>query len=360
MIDQLVMDMKNQMNIKRFIIESEVEFNRRIVYSAASAWLKELTNSKSYTSIADENTQGVEYQHVKYHLTKVLTALTTCLDIGNRWDKNIDKEVFAKSFASYVMRKGLEYPYNLGYIGDGNHIMVALPQLIPMGNFYLLRGQTNNSSDFFYTGLCQWSRTRLDYEIDDKFNPAFASVDQVYRSLLTDIKWKEIGLSGKYSYYIPGKNDKVELSWSYYNSKKILSDGVYLFKENNHYYGYFIIKQENNQLFGAQLDPWYITNGEISRICYSLDYKAGVSRTVLVTIKDDFVILKLFNKLPDWERHLLVASSWPFKTYDDEWERIIPIELWDNVKIWIKRLGLSIQERDGIRDGRNWHSENTR
>jgi len=358
-INQLIADMQNQMNIKRFTKESTIAFNRRIVYSAAAAWVKELTNGKSYTSIiGGKNNQGVDFIHVKYHLSKVLSALCSCIEIGSGWNKSTSQEIFVNGFASYVLRKGVECPHNLVYIEDGHHIMESPSRLIQIGNHFLLRGNATKSSDFFYVGFCQWSRAKSDYIIDDKINPAFTSVDMLYSSFFTDIKWKETVLKGRYSYYVPGKDNLLKLSWSAYSDKRPLSDGVYLFYDNQSR-SYFMIKQENNRLMTASLDSWYIKNEEIYRIQYSLDYKNNTCRSVFATFYDEFVILKLVNKLPLWELNLVIAASWPLKTYDDEWERIIPIELWDSVKLLIEGLGLLIQESDGIRDGRNWYSKNT-
>jgi len=345
MKNKLKKELANNMNLYRFLNESECEYNQRLIYSAGAAWAKTLVFGHSYAE--NENNEdyvNVDIMYVEMHLSKVLEAYLKCFDINPDWIKvgeNGDVYEKARLLASHIVQE-LLYTNNLAKIQSRKLIPLEIRYFKYGNELYLVRGDRRFSDNVYSVGVAQWLKDNeiAEYKVSKKIVDVEGK--DYYKIMDSEFKWKKAELTSEYLIFKTGSKGFYSKSWKPFNFKDI-PQGISILKLANEYNGgYVLIKQVANDLQIAELDPWYIEEREIYRILYALNYKKGTLAEFQVKQYEDYYILHYSSAIPNYEDKIITSCSWQYKTYDNKYHKIVPGFLWEVVENTILKLGIKI------------------
>jgi hypothetical protein len=345
MRDELKKDMSEKMNIRRFINETECEFNQRLIYSAGAAWVKTLVYGYSYTnSNLDCEFVNNDIMYIESHLSKVIEAYLKCFDINIDWiEKNdicgdVEK---SRAMASQIIKDTIN-TYSVAQVMS-RRITPIKKKLYKYGeNLYLVRGEVPMDKTIYSVGAVQWIvADNIDnYELDKKI--VSIPVKNYYEIIDKEFIWKEKKLHSDFLIFRTGSKGSYSKCWRSIEVSDI-PQGINILKLDSTFSGgYILVKKNNNKLLVSELDPWYIEEKEIYRILYTLNYKKNSPAEFKVIKREEHYILRYSSAIPNYENRIISSCSWPYVTYDDKYSKIVPDFLWGVVKNLLRDLEIKI------------------
>ncbi|MBU3191747.1 hypothetical protein K9O30_20515 [Clostridium bowmanii] len=343
LIEQLSCDL----NIIKFKVETEEEYGNRLIYSALVAWARVQVLGKSYTDIyyakKDElDYHNVDVMHIQSRLSQVAYGMLNAIAHSYKWNKSIDFESCANSISSSVIEQ-LIFCYELSKVN--NRRLTPSPERVATftKNKLMLGGVRWEGTNLYSVGMGRWS-TASEPSINYKciFNLPTCSAVEYCKKLKKNAEWQENELNNMYQIFKLGNDNWYSKSWVDFNNAKV-PRGLSLLKSMEIDGGYFLLKNDDDGILSAKLDKWYYDEKEIYRIMYSLNAYNETPAIFMAEKYNDYILLKLNSLLPNSEMRILIMSSWPQKTYDDSFRRIIPRFLWYDVKKCLNELGIIIK-----------------
>lgn len=345
MKDELRKVLADDMNVYRFTYETEREYNQRLIYSAGAAWAKAFVYGHSYAdNKGNENYVNTDIMYVETHLSKVLKAYLNCFDIKDDWletDGTVDVDEKARALAGHIVKEVL-YTYNLAEI-HSRRLSPLETQYFKYGKeLYLVRGERQLSRTTYSVGVAQWVK-----DIDIKEYKVCRKIVDVkgedyYQIMNSEFAWKNADLQSEYLIFETGSKGAYSKYWKPVDLDDITQQISILKLANEYNGGYLLVKRYKNELQIVELDPWYIEEREIYRILYALNYKNNTPAEFQTIKKDGFYILQFSGAIPKYEDRIIKCCSWPYKTYDDKYSKIVPGFLWGIVENTISDLGIKI------------------
>lgn len=348
MKDKLIKTLASDLKVNRFIDESECEYNQRLIYSAGAAWTKTLVYGHSYAdNKLSNNFINTDIMYIKTHLSKVLEAYLKCFDINLDWIESTsesDYEGHARALASQIIKEVL-YTYNLAQILDRRITSVQTSFYKYSDHLYLVRGNVVNEKNVYSVGVAQWKKKDnvIDYMTERKIINVAAK--DYYWIMDEEFDWKESQLNGRYLIFKVGSKGAYSRCWKPIEINEI-PQGISIVRLSNEYNGgYILVKKNKDKLYIAELDPWYNRQKEIYRILYALNYKNSTPAEFKVKKKDDYYILRCMAGLPTYEDRIITCCSWPYRTFNNKYLRIVPEFLWKIVEKHMNELGIKLVDK---------------
>jgi hypothetical protein len=128
-------------------------------------------------------------------------------------------------------------------------------------------------------------------------------------------------------------------------SKEFVPEGYSLVR--NILRQYFIMRKSKDSYTLAPLDKWYVNSGELHRIQYGLDQKAGCPSIFSVYDHGDCMILNSHSLLPKAEQSLLYLLGWPVGSIGNRFKWIFRATEWTIIDEALKAMKIEIDMKKG-------------
>ena len=244
------------LNIIKFQNETENEFNQRILYSAASLWVKTLIHGNSLNDIRQEKI--IIYPDIMYlqsHLSKVMKAYVSCLEMNFDWleYQYNDIDEIGMDIARTVIKEMI-YTNNIAEIKSRKMAMVPL-EYYSYNEWLQLRGAMCFDKDLISIGVSQWTQSvPTKNEIKEQRVIEIKGA-KYYDSMLKNFIWKKASLKLNYQIFKEGAVKKYSKCWVPYIREKV-SDGIHIIQEISDFNGgYILVKHDGENVQMSVLDP---------------------------------------------------------------------------------------------------------
>jgi len=281
---------------------------------------------------------------VETHLAKVLEAFLRCFEVNIDWmgdNFNSGIEAFSSSLAGEIIQETL-YTQNMAEINSRRIIPIGKHCLKYDYNLYLIRGIVTDEKNLISVGVAQWKNTESYNEYIEDLPIINVPAKDYYDVINNEFEWKQRTLTGEYLIFDLGAKGAYSKCWKPVTIEEI-PKGISMLKLSNEFNGgYVLVKNVDEHLRIVELDPWYIKHKEIYRILYALNYENNTQAEFKVKHYIDFSVLKCSGAMPETETRLLMECSWPYRTFEDKYTRIIPKFLWKLVDHSLQNLGIKL------------------
>lgn len=345
MYSELKQRIESDLCINKFKLESEEQYNQRLIYSVLAMWAKTFVYGQPINS--KENELGYIDTHILYiqsNLKRIIRAYIDIFPINITWlnkdDKDLDESI--SNLASYIINE-LKYTYNIASLGEGRVTLPPSKNIFYSGEYEQVFGSILHNREMISVGVSQWNK-KLDNKDIDKWIINL-SANEYIKFMNKTFRWKEKELKLNYFIFAPGKRKAYSKCWRELKEKNI-PQGISIVKSADKFEeGYALIKKDNNSIKISELDPWYKENKEIYRILLALNYNNKTPAQFNVKNYEDYKILYMNTAIPSYENRIIISCSWPYGVYDNKYIRIIPNELWDIVQHKLSFLGIDLIEQ---------------
>lgn len=351
MNEDIVKKISSDLNINRYNNESNEKYGNRLIYTALATWARTLVLGKSYTDLADEakyadiSYHNIDIMHIQVRLTQIAYGMLMSMPHSEDWISNIGIQDQCSQLASNIIEK-LIFCYEISKLNDARRLTNSPIRYANFTNNQLvLGGEQWKISDkkLISVGLGRWiQKTKYPENYREIFNIPDYSPNIYYNTLLKSAFWKENKLNSQYKIFKIGTNFFYYKAWQDLNISE-LPQGISLLKNTEVNEGYIIVNRDNNGISTARLDKWYYDENEIYRIMYVLDSYNETPAVFKAKTYDNYVILHCHSRLPNPEMRILLMSSWPERSYNDDFYRIIPKFLWSEIEDMLTNLGIKIK-----------------
>jgi len=330
------------LNIEQFKNEEEECYGNRLIYSAVAAWIRTALLGKSYSDISVDTAElSIDVMHLLTRIEPIAEALMSAILHADKWFGDVTED----SKGSVCVKRILDYMKDcdeIAVLSDRRRLTVVPQRVFHFGDCSVNRGgvhwQIENRS-LQTIGLGRWGPKTQESAgalIEELRIPGF-QVEQWIDELIKDAPWSSRKPVGDFMLFTPQTGAWHRNSWKSSNISEIMQ-GVYLIK--NSIGAYSLLLKSGNLIKSVLFDGWYEREREICRIMYALNLRSGKPASFEVEIFDDYVITHIHSRLPRAEEKLLLLSSWPYRTIDDIYKKIIPNKLWPDIKHVLENLGV--------------------
>lgn len=331
-MEKLIKYISIDLSIKQFKNESCENYLNRLVYSALCSWTRNMVYDKSFYDV-DNDYNGVKKSHIINRLTQIVHSFNLSIIKPKKLQSYflLDENKLAIEIFKYIV-----FTYECSKTLEENYIPTPT-NYIKFKDLSLKIGSKNSFRQSIYVGCGKWV-TSLDKDISyNNFFNIPIDINEYYHSLIDNAIWYEDNkLEKSLKFYYLDDN-----TWKYTKISN-LKKGIFLFeKEKNKYY---LLKKENDLIQVSTLKDWYYYEKEIYRIMYALKSHNYVQTIFKYTKFKDYVVLNINDKIPNGEKRILLLSSWGLNSFSDLENRIIPINIWSNIKIIFENLGIILKE----------------
>ena len=347
----IVRKISSDLNINKYNNESNEEYGNRLIYTALAAWARTLVLGKSYADLDDEaryanaDYHNVDIMHIQVRLTQIAYGFLMSTLHSKDWFINSRIKDQCSDLASNIV-ENLIFCYELSKLNDARRLTNSPIRYANFKNNQLILGGEQwkrSGKKVISVGLGRWIQTAKSLEnYKEIFNLPDYTSNEYYNILLNSALWKESNLGGQYKIFKVGTNLFYNKARYDFNISK-LPQGIFLLKNIEVDGGYILVKKDKNELYTARLDKWYCDENETYRIMYALDNNNETPAVFKVKTYDDYVVLHCHSRLPNSEMRILLMSSWPKRSYNDVFYRIIPKFLWSEIKDMLTSLGIKIE-----------------
>lgn len=334
------------MNIINFVDESDCDFNQRLIYSAGAAWAKTLVYGHSYSDMnVDYDFVNTDRLYIQSYLTKILNVYLKNFAVNYDWlNSKQSVEEQASDLASQII-KDVIYTFNLAEILS-RRITPVKAQFYKYDKNLLVRGDVPMSKKIYSVGVAQWilDSNILEYKKDKRI--VDIKGENYYGAIESDFHWRcDSNLTSNYMMFEVGSKGGYSKCWKPVGIKNIPAKIVMLKLVDEFNSGYILARKRNGVVEWAALDPWYITENEIYRILYALNFHNKTPAEFRAKKHTDFYELQFASVLPRYEDRIITCCSWPNDVYNNKYARIIPNYLWNIVENELDFLGIIIKYR---------------
>lgn len=355
-MNEVMQQIANDLNIDRYYNESIEAYGCRILYASVVAWAKVQLLGESYSEMLDEMNEKdfpcVTRQYIMLHVKKAVRGLLRVIPHLEQWIRVGEGNNLESELSKYIIEQ-LIFCYEINKL-TSPQIVTSSPERIAYfkSNELLLGGVNWNNAlcNAKSVGIGNWrpKSIKVENNYKDIFNIPKNSIIQYYRVLQNNAQWQKDELVGEYEYFQVNNQGLHYYAWDKFEKSKMTNEIMILRRVDNKKQ-YMLAKYEEEQCFTARLDQWYVSEKEIKRIMYFLQYQAGIPCIFNAKKTKDVVELHCHSELPNPEWRIMLLSSWPKRHYKDKYHRLVPIEIWDDIEEMLNELGIivSVEEQVG-------------
>lgn len=325
--NELIRKMAYDMNLSKSKNESEIEYKYRVVYSAMACWIRMFAINRENVQRGNTKigivTQGKRVLEVYLELFPELKPYFYTTD---------DKPI------SY-MRNLLIENGNL-MVTNENRIILSEKKYIAYRTFEVCLGVCYRESNIVLAGL---SIVRY------KTNDGNRCIENLYNSkdfLESIFKHRRYAESiNTFEEYFDS-NLKVGALYKGWTNKKPIENGFYIARNRNGIgqYDYYLVVIKDSYLGVNCVESSFVEEGNIRRLLYAQRKKVGNPVKYKKINQEEYILLKLYSKLPLYEKLFLQSFAWPMDGIDQEFTWLVPCIVWDDVKEMLDKIGLEAEE----------------
>lgn len=352
MFNPLISQISKDLNIQQFKNEAIKSFGNRLIYSAISAWIRVLVLGKSYTDLhlsIETQYPNVDINHIQNRASQVAYGLLKSIPHEDSWLPG-SMEDQCSELASTIIRL-MKFCFEISQLYDSRRLTTSPKRFIDIENMRAHFGGVdwnNNSNSWHTVGLGRWeldSKSKRNNQLI--FDIPNVNYEKFLSELISNILWKDKELNGDYEIFLTGLNRFNREAWKTIDTPKI-PQGISLLR-NISDGGYLLVNRENSSVMSVcLLDNWYYQEKELFRIMYALNCNALTPIKFYTEHKEDHVILHTHSSLPNAETRLILMSSWPKRSFNDIYYRIIPKFMWPVIQPILENLGVRLVNQIGL------------
>lgn len=329
--------MAEDLGISKFLIESDIQYAARILYSASACWIKAVSLDQPTTNI-DKTKMGVSRRHIIDKCTRILEEMLNRNPELRTWfeTKSVDDNPIAL-LRSRLIRNG-----DLLNVGFNTNLILSDKEIVHLSDHVrCLKGEVLVAGTR-YSGI-----SVLDYTAETLEYGDTEICDSIgwFQEYIKNAWWRsDIYLDDSVQYF-----DAYRKAWNNYSCWQFAFpqsvDGIVLARRSVNKNGYeYLLIQQSEGILAHRIDPFLKEMGEHRRFMMVLRCLAHNNASVDVQLYRDHVHVKLHTYLPQTEKTLLESYAWPYNRIDDELEWDMPEYIWEYISKYLGRLGLTLME----------------
>lgn len=337
MEDVILRAMAEDLGISKFLIESDIQYASRVLYSALACWIKTVVLDQPTTN-TDQVKTGVSRRHIINKCTRILEVMYKRNPELKAWFVMASEDDNPVALIrSRLIRHG-----DLLNIGFNTNLTLSGKEIVYLSNHVrCLKGEILIAGTQ-YSGISvlDYTEEKLDYK-----DTATCDTQIWFKEYIKNAWWRrDTFLDDSIQYFNAYK--KVWNNYSCWQSAfPQLVDGIALARRSVNKNGYeYILIRKNEDTFIHRIDPFLKEMGEHRRLMIALRCLAHNNVPVDVKMHQDHAHIKLYTHLPQTEKILLESYAWPYNRIDDELEWDMPEYVWEYISKYLSRLGLILME----------------
>lgn len=333
MIDDLLKTMSADMNISRYLNESDESYTYRLCYSALGQWCLATASNKT------RNEVGTTKHNQTIVLNELLTKYTELYP--SIADQFIDTSNQPRAFSVFIRRVYEETGYLLTDENNCNRL-ANYGRSISVGNHTLFFGLTKNTHAINGLGVFAqqtgYEVTTKDFLIRDNLTH-----EQYFkvRFDLIDFYDRDIDIT-ELEFFNPLAKSVPSLSWG----KNLVTDCSVARKTE---LGPFYRVQKTAEGLQFADEPVEIqsdnfTSYEYRRLYFAMkSYYGNPLKARIIMIDEDYAKIQIRGHLPNREYYFLLLLSWPERSAFDKVCFVIRTGLLDEALAVLENIGLEVE-----------------
>jgi hypothetical protein len=331
MKERFIKEIASTLHIRKGNSESETEWRKRILYSAAG--LNMLSAVYDYDDNAEIADGTVSMIHVWTRGEELLMAYNELYDLQTDVGKMAEdiRTLYIKT--GYMLHRASRLTYPAAVCAAA-------------GMTYVSRGQYPwREPHMSGLGTLSGAAEGTLIDVDDMFHLEKRDINEWYESFIHNIRWRKRDLPPSNVEYIKTVEDLAEGYWR--RSPPIT--GISLCRDKREgRRQYDLLSFSGDTIESCVLPSWQVDNGEYFRIALALRVKAG--SVPMLTIRNDGAISELRSGylLPPSEQNFFELLTWPMEQDSSgkfsRWARKGSSLLLPAFKKLFSRMGFRIRE----------------
>ncbi len=337
MTGEIIAAMASDMNIRKFVSESDTEYKQRILYSALACWIKAAALDRNITDTSA--TGGVSKKHIYDKSSQILATMLERLPEIKPYF-TIEEDA---TDPVHLIRQRLVQNGDLTNIGFDTDMTTVSPAVCALNSHIEHCQGVFFGNGVFYAGISSLRKKENE-------------VSQTESILVTDwfdefcdTAWWEIGSieNEDIEYFNCFKNAR-NVSSCWQNTPSSFQDCIRLLRItiNKNMYEYYLEKEKRGIVYHHKIDPFLANIKEHRKMMFALRAKAGTHLPATIKKHTDHTSLKIWVHLPIEVAIFLESYAWPSRSITDILEWQIPLCLIDDVKRKLQAIGMKITEEN--------------
>lgn len=325
------------LGIERYSVESDAQFNNRVIYSAMACWIKAACQD---LPVGGERSEGVSRRHIHDKCCRILSAFLCRYRSSEPWFAVEE----ANNDAIGILRSRLLRYQELVNVGFNTNVALSTTSNECLSDsLEVIRGM------LFLAGA-KYNGIALTKRPGSSDKPSWQDVSPArewFDSYIKTAWWEPFDAS---------KGESLE----YFNARRKTSNmykcwETIIPKEKDKYlivrrpvnvtsHEYLILNTQNSRMH--RIDQVLQDFGEHRRFMFALRSAANNPVPGQIIRYQDHVHLKMRTYLPAKEMQLLETFAWPHSSITDklEWDMSIPV--WNYIAPSFTALGMEIREEN--------------
>lgn len=345
----LVNQMGEDLQLYKFVDETDAEYLNRLIYSAIAVWMLHIVRDRKFED--NYNRIGVSRKYITRKTSKIITEYSSMFPTFNNFLNGLTETKLA-----IIIRKNYECAGHIVPVGFDEYVVASSVKEFRVTNGLKL---VRNNFDFLQSkvvGLGVFIENHTEDEphcIDNIFYIPKLDAEKWTVEYIKNLKWSNAARLGEnVQFFNPNSTRPFWECWSERFPQNI---EITLYKFNDWDYGF--AKKESSNFIGIKIPEWLIGTGNITcerlfdndvrRFMYGLKAINKNNAKIILEEKIDHFELKLLNALPVREFTALKFFSWNKNCFIDKsnYDYVIPYEFIEPVKYLLNKLSIIIEER---------------
>lgn len=345
--NDLIQQISSDLKISKFNDEEQNDYLNRLIYSAIAVWMIQSTGDKSFKE--NYNRTGVSKSYLTRKVSTIVSEYISIFPSFRNFLDGLTEVEFVAQLREIYEKAGYIVP-----VGFDEFVISSSAKTARVNNNWLLIRNSLKSEEIKTIGLGTFFENHSENEfcsIEELFYMPKLDAHKWTIEYIKNLKWIDASRLGEETQFFDAKKVK---SFSECWAEQFPNYcEVTLYKTNNWDYGF--AKKINANIVGMKIPEWLIGQGnneseklfdnDVRRFMYGLKSINNNKAKSIAHKKADYFELKLFNGLPTRELTVLQFLGWRKKGFLDEYNYIIPYELFDSVKKLLEKLSIVIEER---------------
>lgn len=323
------------LGIERYSVETDAQFNNRVIYSAMACWIKAACQD---LPVGGEHSEGVSRRHIHDKCSRILSSFLCRYHSSEPWF--VVEE--ANNDAVSILRSRLLRHQELNNVGFNTSVaLAATSNTCLSGGLEVIHGMLFLAGAK-YNGI---ALTKQSAQLDASPRLDVSPVGEWFDSYIKTAWWEPFDASREECLEYFNARRKTSNMYKCWESVIPKEKDKYLVVRrpiNVTSHEYLILNTQNSRMH--RIDPVLKDFGEHRRFMFALRSAANNSVPGQAIRYQDHVHLKMRTYLPAKETQLLETFTWPHNSINDrlEWDMSIPV--WNYIEPFLSALGMAIKE----------------
>ena len=337
MREQMIAAMAKDLKIKKYLTETQAQFETRALYSAIACWMKSTALDRPLTSEANKEL-GVSKRHLLDTCSRIFHEYLCRFPASQAWflpDTNSDDPLA-------IIRQRLYQSGDLINIGFKTNVTLSKPSTLFLTDILVQKTGIVFDERVRYSGIATIMNERL---IPTAVADPVKVASDWFSEFVKAAWWTPGSAEENIEYFNPHKSvNNFSSGWQTNRPDSVLGFTLKRRVINKLSYEYIIEKSINGRIYSHRLDPYLQKTHEYRRILFALRKMAHNPVVITAGTFHDHVHLKMRVYLPDEEYALLETFAWPHHSIEDRLEWDMDKDVWEYVQMKLSCLDVEIEE----------------